>query len=627
MTKIEKVLSIANDLSLGNIVKDLEKIKMRALGVDVELIIPLVGEFSSGKTTLINALTDSKKLETATKPTTATIYKVHFGCPAFHANVLTENGETLEIDNVENLSNEGLADATVVSVFDTSNRVPSSTILVDTPGLSSPDPRHKQTLVDFLPYADAVFLVTDINQQITKSLSDFITTMELAKCPVFLVVTKCDTKSPKEIEQVKRYISENSKLPIQQIACVSAVKDDLQEFYHLLKEIQKDKNNIIKRIDEQRVKLITGNICIHIQDLLKATSSKETLNEAVFQQEQDLKRLNRIIERVVDESKSEIEEVERNVVRKFESVIFDRLDAIAASKGANLDFEANSTIHNTASLLFNEYKSEIQSHLYAKVREQKDKVGTISLQSLSTLDISSLSIPDLTYNLNLNAIGHENDKAFAIGTKVVLGVAVAAAAVCAAPAILGTGSAAAGSAGSAAAASGAGVAGSGAAAGKVALAAGALDTATDVASVASNVATRKRIAKALNAASEIAQDSERKYVKINEIDSKYQTQENKGMVESMIGHFTDGMGKPQRRRAIRNYIDDNLAPEFRMNLRSINQLLVNSISESLFQETAEVINSKKDTLEKLKAEYAEEQEAYERQVKKLKNYKTELAII
>ena len=90
MNKIETLYNIANYLGLNNIVSDLEAIDMRSKQENANLILPLVGEFSSGKTTLINALTDSKKLETATKPTTATIYEVHFGCESCHAKIFAE---------------------------------------------------------------------------------------------------------------------------------------------------------------------------------------------------------------------------------------------------------------------------------------------------------------------------------------------------------------------------------------------------------------------------------------------------------------------------------------------------------------------------------------------------------
>lgn len=84
---------IAEYVRMDDMASLVDEISVRSQQSNCDLILPLVGEFSSGKTALINALTDSKKLETATKPTTATIYKIHFGCDTCHAKVLDTDGE------------------------------------------------------------------------------------------------------------------------------------------------------------------------------------------------------------------------------------------------------------------------------------------------------------------------------------------------------------------------------------------------------------------------------------------------------------------------------------------------------------------------------------------------------
>ena len=101
----DKLISIANYLGLTQIEAELSAIDARQKEENPFLILPLVGEFSSGKTSLINALTDSRKLETATKPTTATIFEVHFGCDACRAKVLKENGEEDEYPEISELKN------------------------------------------------------------------------------------------------------------------------------------------------------------------------------------------------------------------------------------------------------------------------------------------------------------------------------------------------------------------------------------------------------------------------------------------------------------------------------------------------------------------------------------------
>ena len=262
MKDIDRLIEIAQDINMLSDTAQLCLIKQRYAKKNCELILPLVGEFSAGKTTLINALTDSNQLETATKPTTATIYEIHFGCDSCYAEVFDDKGEKTTVQDIASLKNEVLSDAVVVNVFDTAKEIPSGIIIVDTPGLSSPNPRHKQTLVDFLPKADGILLVVDVNQQVTRSLTDFIDTMRLASRPVFLVITKCDTKSESELDTVKKYIAENCKLSLNQVACVSATKGDMSQIYELLQSVQNEKNRILEEVNAHRVNEIIKHILV-----------------------------------------------------------------------------------------------------------------------------------------------------------------------------------------------------------------------------------------------------------------------------------------------------------------------------------------------------------------------------
>lgn len=67
METIDGLFEIANYLNLKSVEKELNIIKARFLQKNASLIIPLVGEFSSGKTTLINTLTDNKKTGNSNK--------------------------------------------------------------------------------------------------------------------------------------------------------------------------------------------------------------------------------------------------------------------------------------------------------------------------------------------------------------------------------------------------------------------------------------------------------------------------------------------------------------------------------------------------------------------------------
>ena len=599
MNKIEDLRSIAESIGLTSIVEELTLIELRSKQENANIILPLVGEFSSGKTTLINALTDSKGLESATKPTTATIYEVHFGSDSCHAEVIDANGNCIEVENINDLKNEELADAKVVTVFDTSTRIPASTIIVDTPGLSSPDPQHKQTLVNFLPKADGILLVTDINQQITRSLTDFIEMIKLSQRPIYLILTKSDTKSKEDIESAKEYICKNCKIPLKQVAVVSATKDSLEELYTLLDSIQKEKKDILKRVDDQRLKNISKMMLKQVEELMSASLSDKNTDEAIRMCQQELDRVKRQIERLVDSVADDIDEQERTTTRKFEDIIFDKLNTLVTGKSSDFDNEAMTTINNTASLLMNSYKNGIQTAICEKARTQseREKEDSISLESLKSMNLSNIQMTGLTYNMDLNGMGHEYDQWIKVGVIAAAAVGTVAAVAATAGGALATGKAI-----------------------------DAIDTASDIGNIISNQKAVGRIEKAVTLATKVTQ--------------KYETIENgaqvlsgkvgsdKGLIDSMVGFVTDKLfSKPQRVRAVHNYIDSSLSPDFKNRLKEISQELVNIVRVSLNEEATEIINQKTNSLNQLKAERKEQKEQFEQRISQLREYKTLLLTI
>ncbi len=618
MEHIEFLKEVAQELGQQNILNSLNAIQERASQQNANLLIPLVGEFSSGKTTLLNALTDSKKLETATKPTTATIYEIHFGCNKCEANVVLSDGQVAHFDDLGELKNDQLSDAQIVTVFDTSTKVPSSTILVDTPGLSSPVVKHRQVLVDFLPSADAILLVVDINQQVTRSLTDFIDMIKLSKRPVYIVLTKSDTKSVSEIEAAKQYIADNCKLPVQQVVVVSAAKDNMSELYALLETIQKSKNEILAKVDGQRIKDLAQILVNRVDEMLTASSSDENLDMEIRRQQLDLDKIKRNINKLIDSMASDISEDGSKISRRFEDSMYEKLGALVASGSANMDNDALSVINNTASLLLSEYKNNIMGILKSKVQSAQGSDSEIPVESLMSIDLSEIQISGLNYNLDLNSMGHEYDGMIKTGVIAVAAVATVAAAV----ATAGAAGAAAGAAGTAGAAV-AGTAGTAGAAGTVATTVAAskavdiVDTATDVGSIIYTRKMMKRIAKT----EEFAGKAVDKYNKIEKADKK-------GILSSMVGFATERLlSKPQRVRAVRNYVDGTLAPEFKSQMENLSQSVVNMVRGSLQNDASEMIAQKTAMLNELKEQCSEHKAEFARRKETLKQYKEKLSTI
>ncbi len=597
--KIEILKEAAQKIGNQSIYEELSHLDTRLNSSNVPILLPLVGEFSSGKTTLINALTDSKALETATKPTTATIFEIHFGSPMNKAIILTDSGQSEEVSDISLLKNDNLSDAKVVTVYDTSTKVSPFTILVDTPGISSPDPKHQQTLVDFLPQADALLLVIDINQQLTKSLSAFLKTATLSGIELNAILTKSDTKSYKEVEEAKKYFLDNCELPIKRLVAVSAVKGNLEEIYDLFKEIESRKSDILKKSIEGRINLISERLLEQIEKMLTSAQDESELEDEIQKQKQQLSKIHRQIDQFVKTVQYNIEDITRDCTRKFEDQVSGRLSELVNGKSNNYDSEAISSINSIASMLEGEYRQKIM-RLLADEASQPMKDSKLSLSEVAGIDLSGIGIQGLSYDLDLNSLGHEYDQ-------WIKGGVIAVGAIAAVGAVVATGGAA-------------GIA-------EGAVTAGALvdvaDTVTDVGSVISN---RKLVRKMENAV-KYGQQTAEQYAKIDKINaSGYgESGTGKGMIDSLVGFISEKtMSKPQRARAIRMYIDDRLSPEFKNQLLQSETRVVNTVKEVLVDSAKASIQDTTSALEELQKEMKTNKAEFEQKKLELRELQTKL---
>ena len=152
---------------------------------------------------------------------------------------------------------------------------------MDTPGLSAPDPRHRQVLTEFLPKADAILLVSDVNQQLTRSLANFCRDMKLANKSIYMVLTKCDSKTPDERKAARDYILAQRELGFADVVCVSGVTGEVDELMKVFKEISAKKQEILAKADTARLAQIKQELETTLEEQLAALESIENCKVAL----------------------------------------------------------------------------------------------------------------------------------------------------------------------------------------------------------------------------------------------------------------------------------------------------------------------------------------------------------
>lgn len=164
-------------------------------------IIGFAGHFSSGKSSMINALTGETLLPSSPIPTSANIVNVQ-KAPSDFAIVNRKNKkpvyfpENYDFDVVKAFCKSG--DVTQVDIGHQDSVLPEGITVMDTPGVDSTDDAHRLSTESALHVADMVFYVMDYNH--VQSELNFNFTRELQKyTELYLIVNQIDKHQASEL--------------------------------------------------------------------------------------------------------------------------------------------------------------------------------------------------------------------------------------------------------------------------------------------------------------------------------------------------------------------------------------------------------------------------------------------
>lgn len=156
---------------------------------DHPFLVVLVGPFSSGKSSIINALLGQPDLlAVGPVPTTDRISILRWG------------------ENAERMTSAGEVD----TVFYPSPLL-QKVSLVDTPGLESIFQKHEETTRRFLHRADVVLLVMLATQAMTARNLEYLQTLKEYGKKVIIVINQADLLTAEDAEAVREYVLDQSQ--------------------------------------------------------------------------------------------------------------------------------------------------------------------------------------------------------------------------------------------------------------------------------------------------------------------------------------------------------------------------------------------------------------------------------
>lgn len=282
---------------------------------------PIIGGFSTGKSTLINTLLERNILPTDITPETAIPTEIFLSDIEKAEKLENKEWKGIEIkelvekkykyDNVKliraNVNNDFLKSINNVKI-------------VDIPGLDSGNEAHDIAINNYLQNSLAYIVAVDIEQGATESVLNFLKELKLINMPVLIVLTKID----KKIETDVKAMVNNVKVAVASIIGegkfsiteTSARNKNLGELKAFLQNIQKDAENIF--VNKYRTK-----INYEISEIAKYLNTR--INKQDF-------TIEEIDEQIVLLNK-QIEELKQNLIKEKGKLATDIQKCLDVARG------------------------------------------------------------------------------------------------------------------------------------------------------------------------------------------------------------------------------------------------------------------------------------------------------
>jgi len=184
-----------------------------------ELIIPVIGHFSAGKSTFINTLLGEDVQAVGAQPTTNSFTEIW--APTPQAQVVLQSARqvwtkisgllgrnNVSATNVITKESESPTTPAVRRVYAHDRHWPMGLVLVDTPGLEAADEEYDSVTWRYIGNADACIYFITVTSPLTDADRRAILRLGTLLPRVLIVLSKADMVDSDELHQVEHYITE-----------------------------------------------------------------------------------------------------------------------------------------------------------------------------------------------------------------------------------------------------------------------------------------------------------------------------------------------------------------------------------------------------------------------------------
>lgn len=390
---------------------------------DAELIVPVVGGFSAGKSTLLNSFLGNEILPTAVTPETALATELRYSdsnyIEAVTASGAVERHQLADFarlkDNAQNFKNLR------VYLNNENLKAIQPLVLVDMPGFDAPIENHNQAILNYLERGVFfVFLTSVEDGNITLSMKREIDNLQQIGKGFAFCISKTNLRAPDDVKAVQQKIAEQLEDDFDYTGQIALLDmDGGNNLKNILTAVNPDELFKLLFIDELR-----ENYTGLIQSInVKISTFKSNRKEI----EETLSALQNSLQGIEAKKQSAINDVEQRYSRDSVSVINQAVtSAILQQKMRLVDLAINNQgafERELNDITKNALLSAVQTRFRAISQDLIEEMGNGINAQLATLPDGGLAgiAMDVLANGGADAFGKVVNTALKSISKSIIG--------------------------------------------------------------------------------------------------------------------------------------------------------------------------------------------------------------
>lgn len=381
---------------------------------DFRVTAPIVGKFSTGKSSLLNSLLGKNRLgknylATALTPETSVPTEIFFDTTE-KILVFGKNVTALSLEDYADKKFRADEISKVQLALDNEFlKIVPTVKIVDMPGFDSGVALHNKAIDDYLPQSRAYILTFAATEPvIPDSIASFLRELKLYRLPVYIVITKSNSVTPARlnecVENIRRNAADYLGLPDVEICCTNAKGKniDVEEFADVLRKIERDSQNIFAAELTALLNVEANRLAEHLRFIVRQTELTPSELEA---KKEDCRRQLETLRGNLERTKRDFSNQVAACVNSIQGRVNDALIAAAPSlegalmNGSDINSRVNSVVRETiiSSMQtefepkFRRYVEKMTAHINLNVRadfEIKLAEKNFALEKVVQLTIS-----------------------------------------------------------------------------------------------------------------------------------------------------------------------------------------------------------------------------------------------